>query len=468
MLDNFDKFNRLLQDDAISFVNEKFMKILKLFSFHHISENFDLDKHQEIKTNIKDSEVIMINSCVSDDHKDTFLFIGFKKTLLAIDISFSLSFLNILLTSSNSPIYILPNTKEIFNNCVNFKICNPIIEDDSKSFFDEITKFSDNINIKSKVEQPIIKIWKSIRQCITGYLIKQSYEKLNQIQNQFSSIENDVSEFKEWNSDEYIELGAHGYGSSFYIELIYHIERNGLFVIKKPSGIDEKDIHKLTNRIIQNNLNLNHPLLPKLYGYVKNADQKYPIIQYINGHTLEKIKELHLNENEKITIIFEIMIIIKYLHEHELIYRDLKPDNIIIDRNKNIFLIDFDRVIKKSDIFDIENLTIDLNSSFIAPEVNLGQPSYKSDIYSIGKMIYYIMNEKNPDNCIDAEAICENYTIRLIYEKCTYKDAKCRPFISDILFFFFLIFSNQISDKIKQFFINTENTRRSKSSKSTN
>ena len=47
---------------------------------------------------------------------------------------------------------------------------------------------------------------------------------------------------------------------------------------------------------------------------------------------------------EIITMIFELMHAIKYLHDSDLIYRDLKPDNIMIDSDKTVILIDFDKI----------------------------------------------------------------------------------------------------------------------------
>ena len=72
MQENFDKFNQLLQDGAIFFDNEKLMKTIKEFSLYFISDNFEFDKHQEIKTNIKNSEVIMINNCNFNNQKEIF------------------------------------------------------------------------------------------------------------------------------------------------------------------------------------------------------------------------------------------------------------------------------------------------------------------------------------------------------------------------------------------------------------
>lgn len=88
-------------------------------------------------------------------------------------------------------------------------------------------------------------------------------------------------------------------------------------------------------------------------------------------------------------IIIELMFIIDYLHQNEFIYRDLKPDNIMIDNNKTAVLIDFDRMIKFD---DASNVKTTIFTSYTAPEVNELKFFEKCDIYSLGKIIKYLTN----------------------------------------------------------------------------
>lgn len=55
---------------------------------------------------------------------------------------------------------------------------------------------------------------------------------------------------------------------------------------------------------------------------------------------------VHFDVEDKFTIIFELIMIINYFHKNGFIYRDLRPNNIIIDENKNaFFFFDFDQMI---------------------------------------------------------------------------------------------------------------------------
>ncbi|KAK8854389.1 hypothetical protein M9Y10_016951 [Tritrichomonas musculus] len=236
-------------------------------------------------------------------------------------------------------------------------------------------------------------MWNYIQLCISGYLIKKGYEKSNK--NRFES--NAVQHIEmEWNEKEYVELRCIGSSSLFRVILIYSFKYEALYAIKKPN-LNDDEHPKLNQREIKNYLELNYPFFPKFYETDGNFNSI--IVEFINGHTLSDIQQLKLDENNKITIIFELVLAINHLHEKKFVYRDLKPNNVIIDQNKTAVLIDFDRMIKISsnDENDKER-TNDFSSKFIAPEINCGKISFKSDIYSLGMLIDYIMNEGESNN----------------------------------------------------------------------
>ena len=235
--------------------------------------------------------------------------------------------------------------------------------------------------------------------------------------------------------NEYIEIRNICITSSSGIELIYHIEREELFVLKKP--IKNPESSKLIEREIDNYSVLDFPLLPKFIGTVQNKD--HYIIEYINGRTLENIVSCQLDESDKMTIIFEIIMIFQYLHRKSFVYRDLKPNNIMIDKDKTVVLIDFDRMItitNGGDDGEYEH-TADFGSDFVAPEIGNGIVSDKCDIYSIGQMIKYIIASNETNN--------NDSQIEEIYEMCTQENYKQRPSIDEL----FHLFLSSYHSKIK-------------------
>ena len=63
------------------------------------------------------------------------------------------------------------------------------------------------------------------------------------------------------------------------------------------------------------------------------------------------------------------MLVIEYLQYNGYIYRYLKPNNVIVDKNNMIYLIDFDRMIKNPSLCNNEKFTVNFMTDYIAPKI---------------------------------------------------------------------------------------------------
>ena len=192
--------------------------------------------------------------------------------------------------------------------------------------------------------------------------------------------------------------------------------------------------NNLLNREKENYSKIKHPLMPRFYGTVK--DGGYIVIEYINGQILERFQ---MSGDDIFTIIFEIMLILKYFHENELIYRDLKPNNVIIDENKTVVLIDFDRLSK----YERDgHYTADLSSDFIAPKIiKTNAYSVASDVYSLGKMIEYMIDKTES---LKTNRFNEYTKLKRISAKCLNESPKKRPPIRELFKIFITLFQNNV------------------------
>lgn len=179
----------------------------------------------------------------------------------------------------------------------------------------------------------------------------------------------------------------------------------------------------------------------------------YIIIEYIEGQTLSSYINNPENINDKQDLfrnILEIIISIEFIHLKDFILRDLKPDNIIIDSNKHSILIDFDRSRQ-----DEEVITGNLgNPSYAAPELlNKNEFSKKSDIFSLGKIIHFILSKfEKCSNNFEYDKLVD------IYQKCIKELPEERPNIETIVDDIFLSnpiheSNNEIVTIIDQLFI---------------
>ena len=86
-----------------------------------------------------------------------------------------------------------------------------------------------------------------------------------------------------------------------------------------------------------------HPFIIKLHYSFQTQENLYMILDYCPGGDLNQLLERKeiLEENEAKFYIAEIILAIEYLHSHGILYRDMKPENILIAQDGHIKLADF-------------------------------------------------------------------------------------------------------------------------------
>ena len=421
--DIFNSFHKINYEKS----NEKLVKVVKNFIFLEILSNEQINKiNENIYTNFRNSKYIFIKyyNKKSKISSEKYFILVFHNTIISINFFCLKNLRNLFASKKDLLICFFQNTKDQFDHTISVSyketFCN-------ETFFEEIKSFENKIIFK---ELSLNNKWKILQQYIFGYLIKESYSKLNKnrIDDFFANQSNYLKPL-EIQVNDYIELRNISPGNVSAVYLNYHIERCELFAAKKFNKYD-CDYLKLNERERYNYSKLRHPFLPKHYGEI----QKYQIlaIEFINGQTLLDIKRIGLNEEQKITIIFELMIVLDFIHRNGFIYRDLKPNNVMIDKNQTVVLIDFDRIINCG----YNESSADFSSGFL---------TFKCDIYSLGKMIYYIMKETFPDNNSSEDLLLDNHPImESIYKKCIKINPNQRPPLHQIIHEFYINYHSQI------------------------
>ena len=147
---------------------------------------------------------------------------------------------------------------------------------------------------------------------------------------------------------------------------------------------------------------INEPHIVKYLPAAADKQFLYMVIEYIEGQTLREWIDNHPNPDlsEVKEIVLQIITAIRSLHRQDMVHRDLKPDNVMIDRSGMIKLIDLGSVHVAS--LDEENDSQDdtqlLGSvDYTAPEYLLqGKASRATDLYSLGVILYEMLTHKLP------------------------------------------------------------------------
>lgn len=181
-------------------------------------------------------------------------------------------------------------------------------------------------------------------------------------------------------------LGRGMFGNVF---LCKHIEKNILYALKvihrkKIAAFQLQQSLMLEKRIL---MQLDHSFIVKLVKTFKDDDRVYFLLEFVYGMDLfDVIRKMGLlNDQSTKFYIASLLLILEHLHERDVIYRDLKPENVMVDDEGYLRLIDFGTAA----IVHGRAFTILGTPHYMAPEIISGKGyNYTVDYWSLGVMIY--------------------------------------------------------------------------------
>lgn len=157
---------------------------------------------------------------------------------------------------------------------------------------------------------------------------------------------------------------------------------------------------------------LDHPTLPRIVDIIETNQTVFIVMDYIEGESLNKVLDAYGAQPQEAVIEWakQLSDVLDYLHTQNppVIYRDMKPANIMLKPDGTVRLIDFGiaREYKEGKEGDTEAIG---TRGYAAPEQfgGRGQTDARTDIYSLGVTLYHLVTGKNP-----AEPPYEIYPIR--------------------------------------------------------
>jgi len=146
---------------------------------------------------------------------------------------------------------------------------------------------------------------------------------------------------------------------------------------------------------------LSHPNLPHISDYFAESGRQYLVMEYVDGETLKAILQKtsgFLPEAQVVEWAIQVCDALEYLHGQSppIIFRDLKPDNIMLDKHKRIKLIDFGiaRFFRPGKTKDTQAMG---TPGYAAPEqYGAGQSDARTDIYALGATLHHLLTKRDP------------------------------------------------------------------------
>lgn len=199
-------------------------------------------------------------------------------------------------------------------------------------------------------------------------------------------------------------LNKIGQGGMSVVYLAMNERANKQWAIKEVRKDGTKDYEVVKQGLIAETdilKRLNHPHLPSIIDVIDCDDTFLIVMDYIEGRTLDHwLKKEGAQPQERVVEwAKQICDVLGYLHSRKppIIYRDLKPSNVMLKPDGKIMIIDFGtaREFKEQSIEDTKCLG---TQGYAAPEQygGHGQTDARTDIYNLGATMYHLLTGHNP------------------------------------------------------------------------
>jgi outer membrane protein assembly factor BamB/tRNA A-37 threonylcarbamoyl transferase component Bud32 len=199
-------------------------------------------------------------------------------------------------------------------------------------------------------------------------------------------------------------IGVGGMGSVYRVRDLHFPTVVKLVAIKEminhaPDPLVRKTIVQNFEREANILATLNHPSIPRIYDYFSKDNRSYLVLEFIHGKDLEAIineTQGFLPEEQVLGWGIELCGVLSYLHNHKpdpIIFRDMKPSNVMINQQGSIVLVDFGiakpfQTGQKGTMIGTEG--------YSPPEQYRGEATPLADVYALGATIHHALSRRDP------------------------------------------------------------------------
>jgi serine/threonine protein kinase len=188
------------------------------------------------------------------------------------------------------------------------------------------------------------------------------------------------------------ELGIGRFGLVWKVRDVFALEPDQYCVVKIPQSKDYNQRFLREGRILKKLEG--HPAAVHLMEMVKYEGKLVLVQEFVEGEPLDSRLERPMTDEGRERIVLELVDVVAFAHERNIIHRDIKPANILVKGDGSVKLLDFG--IAKELKADPYSGTSVGTKPFMAPEQIMGRSEKRSDLWALGVLMYQLYTGNLP------------------------------------------------------------------------